>query len=165
MIDYYISNYGRNGIILDTNLLLLMLVGAYSPDYISDYKRTQKYTREDYEWICLILKYFAKVVITPQILAEVWNFAEKIPDYHLVEFIKSSVKALEIIEEIYIEKQVILSNTDELQYVGVSDLSIIHAAKRGNYVIFTDDLRSYHCFMTNEVPSINLNHIRTSNWL
>lgn len=165
MIDYCIKKHGKFGIIIDTNLLLLLLIGEYSPQYICHYKRTQKYSIEDFEWICLILKYFSKVVVTPHILAEVWNFAEKIPEHHLVDFIKSSIEQLSLFDEDYIDKETILRDKDQLKYIGVTDLSIIYAAKQGNYVVLTDDLRAYNSYMINEVTALNLNHIRTEEWL
>lgn len=59
----------------------------------------------------------------------------------------------------------ILCETATLRFVGVTDLSIIIAAKKDNYLIFTDDLRTFSSFSYHEVSAINLNHIRTSQWL
>ncbi|CAN2041225.1 PIN domain-containing protein [Candidatus Magnetomoraceae bacterium gMMP-15] len=167
MLDYYIKKHRNYGIILDTNLLLLYLVGSYSLEFISKYKRTHQYTIEEYEWIQIITSYFVKIVITPHILAEIWNFIEKLNDHILASFINSAVKSLELFEEDYICKNKILSDPKALKFIGVTDLSVIIAAKKGNYLIFTDDLRAFSAFLQHEVNAINLNHIRTrtSKWL
>ena len=44
-----VKKHRANGLLLDTNLLVLFLVGRANKRRIADFKRTQAYTVEDYE--------------------------------------------------------------------------------------------------------------------
>ena len=104
MVDEYIKRHGNCGIILDTNLLLLFLVGSYDVKLIKKYKRTLKYSEEEYEWIVIVVSSFSTIVVTPHILAEVWNFIEKINDNILLAFIENAIKMLNVFSEDYVPK-------------------------------------------------------------
>ena len=65
-------------LILDTPILLLYLVGSYDINFISHFKRTHKYTKEDYKYIKQIIHRARKIYITPQIVAEVSNHSLEI---------------------------------------------------------------------------------------
>jgi len=62
-------------------------------------------------------------VITPHVLAEVSNLAEKQP-MNFGDFIKSCVKAMEGIDEVYISKEKILDTKEVLKF-GVADTSLL----------------------------------------
>ena len=58
---YNILDKHRNsGVLFDTNLLLLLAVGDYSSDRIATFKRTQKFTAQDYMLVTKLLHYFTK---------------------------------------------------------------------------------------------------------
>ena len=69
MIETYIRQYRRKGIIVDTNLLLLVLIGG-TPS-IAGFKRTSGYTTKDYKLLLNVIDQFEKLISTPHILAEV----------------------------------------------------------------------------------------------
>lgn len=71
MIEAYIKQYRRKGIIVDTNLLLLALIGGTSS--IGEFKRTRGYSDEDYQLLLKVIDQFETLVSTPHILAEVSN--------------------------------------------------------------------------------------------
>ena len=60
-------------LILDTNLLILVLVGLFDINSIGTFKRTNKYSERDYNNLIDIVKQFPKLVITPHIFAEISN--------------------------------------------------------------------------------------------
>jgi hypothetical protein len=43
-----IQKYARSGILLDTNILLLLCIGLYDHELITTFKRTQLFVKEDY---------------------------------------------------------------------------------------------------------------------
>lgn len=47
-IDSLWARYRQKGILVDTNILLLWFVGAVNRDRISQFKRTQKFSPEDF---------------------------------------------------------------------------------------------------------------------
>jgi len=164
MLKEYLRIHRPFGILLDTNILLLYLIGSFNTDYIREFNRTAMYDAEDFEWVIRYSSFFEKVVITPHILTEVWHFVKKVRNDYLSYFIESSVNAFEVFKEDYVDKKLILQDKS-LQYVGVTDLSIIIASKTENYLVLTDDLRAYATFLANDVHAINVNQLKSESWL
>lgn len=72
-----IHKYQSKGVLVDTNLLLLLAIGNYSKDRIETCKRTRQFTREDYELLCKILASFRTRITTANILTETDNLARQ----------------------------------------------------------------------------------------
>ena len=64
-----------SSVLVDSNLLLLYLVGLTNKDRIPLFKRTQKYTVAEFELLVRLLAIFKKIVTTPQVIAEVSTLA------------------------------------------------------------------------------------------
>ncbi len=76
MADYYIEllkKYYSKGILIDTNLLLIFIIGMCDKNYIATFKRTKTFSSEDYDILFHILQPFCKIITTPNILTEVSN--------------------------------------------------------------------------------------------
>lgn len=84
MIEAYIKQYRRKGIIVDTNLLLLALIGGTSS--IVEFKRTCGYSDADYQLLLKVIDQFEKLVSTPHILAEVSNLTNGLHGNKLRDF-------------------------------------------------------------------------------
>ncbi len=67
-------------VLLDTNLLLLYLVGSCAPEWILRHKRTASYRLEEFKPLCEILSRGRNLVVTPNILTETSNLARQIGD-------------------------------------------------------------------------------------
>ncbi len=126
-------------VITDTSPLLLLLMGLYDKNAIGDFKRlSPKYDSEDYD---LVLQFVArrKIIVTPQVLSEVSNFATKeLKQNKFSEFIEGNKPTLEKILEKYIPKADILASKEVVKF-GFTDTSIILAAKENNALVLTDD--------------------------
>ncbi len=68
----------RGVVVVDANLLVLLVVGTASKEYIARHKRLTDYTAEDFELLGLILSDFSEIVLLPHILTEVSNIARQI---------------------------------------------------------------------------------------
>lgn len=129
----------RKTIITDTSPLLLLLIGSYDKSTIKGFKRLSRYDSDDFE---LLFQFVAtrKVIVTPQILAEVSNFVKMLKDNPdtFSEIIGKNKELLEKLCEKYIPKNDILSS-QELVRFGFTDVSIIVAAKENDALVLTDD--------------------------
>ena len=67
--DPLLAKYRRKGVILDTNLLLLLLVGRFVPHAIGEFKllQNQGFTSADFELLRRLVSTFSTVVVTPHI--------------------------------------------------------------------------------------------------
>ncbi len=158
-----VRKHGSHGIIIDTNLLLLYLVGVYDLSFIAKFKRTRKYSIEDFNAVSGLAENFRELVTTPQILAEISNLSFQMPESKIGKYFTCLVGVLEKAREHYVEKnQLIRSNL--LARIGFTDVSIIEAAKQANYLVLTDDLKAAGYLQASRCDVINLNHIRTIQW-
>ncbi len=154
--DDLIHAYSSPGILIDANLLLLLLIGERDPSRITNFKRTSKYSKEDYEFLKMFLQPFHHVFTTPNILTEVDNLLSK----ELREVCFSHFfKIIQGADERYI------ASLDTMQQAGVnrlglSDIGIVSVAKCGCLVI-TDDLDLYLHLAACGIPVANFNHMRS----
>lgn len=134
-----ILKYKEKGILLDTNILLLLLVGLCNPSYIKDCKRIKKYTEDDFRLLLGIVKSFSRLIVTPHILAEVSNFSDKMfRGKQLPQYFSVFVKNLTESKESYHEKKYILKNKF-LPKVGVADVSMFILARNKKYLVITGE--------------------------
>ncbi len=75
-----VTKYRRQGILVDTNLLLLFCVGAHDPNQIEKFKRTRTYIKDDFELLAHFLAAFDKVITTPNILTEVNSLSNQLSE-------------------------------------------------------------------------------------
>ena len=61
------------GYLVDTNLLLLFVVGSESPDLISKHRRLESYSEEDYSTLYSLLNQSNGMFVTPNTLTEASN--------------------------------------------------------------------------------------------
>jgi hypothetical protein len=79
MLELLISKHRENGLLIDSNLLLLLVVGLYDRRRIENFKRTSAYTLGDFQRIGRLQQSFAKLWTTPNILTEVDNLGRQLP--------------------------------------------------------------------------------------
>ena len=82
-VAYYRS---RHGILVDTNLLIVLLVGATRPSLLKSLEVTSAYDADDVELISDLLGNNPRLIITPQVITEVSNLAGKIHGDDRVSF-------------------------------------------------------------------------------
>jgi rRNA-processing protein FCF1 len=122
--------------IIDTNLLVLLLIGLDNPRTIKSHDRTSKYNLEDFEMVKAIFYNALKVYITPHILSEISNLTDKQwNNYDLFNIFKALAKAQ---IEIYTPKETLL-DFQFLPQIGITDTSLYFAAKETHSIVLTDD--------------------------
>lgn len=136
-----IAQYRDKGILIDTNLLLVLLVGNVDRRQVGRIGRTEKYTREDYERITDVLGYFNRFIIVPQVLTEAGNMlkrncptASTLLDLSLE--LSRFVHAVATRESRSSSKRITIHPAFE--ELGYADAAILNAAA-GRHLVFTDD--------------------------
>ena len=76
--DELVAKYRNKGILIDTNLLVLLVTGMFRRQRISKFSRTRKYTPEDFDWLLALVSLFARRIVTPHIVAETDNLARQL---------------------------------------------------------------------------------------
>lgn len=160
MNDYaldLLERYGNRGVLVDTNLLLLYIVGSVDIKLIKEFKRTNIFEENDYLSVAGYIEKFAVKVTTPNILTEVSNFLGQISKQRDLCFyaLKESISAM---EENYIPSVEIAENDSFIKF-GLTDASIAEISKK-RYAVFTADLPLYHYLSSKGFDVLNYNHIR-----
>lgn len=155
--DELVKKYRTKGIFVDTNLMLLLLVGLYNPARIATFKRTQQFTVNDYALLLGILGLFDRKVTTPNVITEVDNLSRQMPsnEHKIV-----AAKMLELcggLFEVYWPSRDAMTH---FQYanVGLTDVGMILGA--GDCLVLTDDFALAGRLQYLKYDVLNLNHLR-----
>jgi len=155
----------KKGIIVDTNIMLLFLVGCYDINYIEQFKRTMKYTKEEYYFVRELLTFYYKdkIFTSPHIITEISNFSLNIQGNRINKYFDFFIKIFNDVCEIYIEKNKIIE-FKELPKFGITDIGIFKIAKEKNLLVLTDDFRLSSYLSDNCINALNLRTISPYLW-
>jgi hypothetical protein len=147
---------GKSELIIDTNLLLLLVIGAVEGGrHISTSNRLNKFTIKDYDLILKIMDNYKAVAITPYIATEVSNLIDLDG--------RASDLAYNIAGVLFSQFNQINSNIiDDVSHpafpvFGITDCSLIKLAE--DYVILTDDNR-----LLNSLYDSNFENVLPFEW-
>jgi len=158
-----VSKYKNKGLLIDTNLLLVYFIGSYDRRRLSTFKRTIKYSLDDYAIITTFVEHFRVLVTTPHILTEVGNLSNALPDEFKENYYQEFKKQVTVLNEIY-EPSIKICDCECFGRLGLTD-SCITLLSKGKYLVFTDDLPLSSHLRSLNVDVLNLNHIKSKSWL
>ena len=164
VLEKAIFKHASRGILVDTNLLLLFLIGIFGENHIKEFKKIQKYSIEDFNIVNNIIRRFSRINVTPQILAEISNLSKQMYKSNLKQYFLYLIDRIRRSKEIYINKNDLLLVPELLPKYGFTDLSILESAKVTKCLVFTDDFQLVGFLRKKKVVVINLNEIRTELW-
>lgn len=70
----------RGAVVIDTNLMVLLIVGSASREYIPKHKHLSGYTVDDFDMLGLLLSEFSDIVLLPHIVSEVSSLSRQIDE-------------------------------------------------------------------------------------
>ena len=161
-VNKLFSRYRDKGILIDSNLLLLYFIGKFDSSQIPKFKRTAKFTLEDFHLLLSVFRRFKRVVTTPNILTEVSNLANQLADHLKEAFYSEFSKQISVFDERYTSSVSICSQEHFIKF-GLTDSGIIKSAAN-EYLILTDDFKLANFLEKRNADVINFNHIRTLGW-
>jgi hypothetical protein len=155
-----IAKYRGKGVLLDTNLMVLLAVGLYKCERISSFKRTDQYTARDFSLVADIISKFDRRITTPHILAETDNLTRQLPtrEHRAVAAIMAPL--VETLFEIYSPSAEAVRH-QRYSTLGLTDCVTI--ASTADILVITDDLTLSSILTHLGRDAININHIRTLN--
>jgi len=145
-------------IILDSNLLVLLIVGLTDPNLISKHKRTKSYEKEDFDLLAKILSKYDQVVVTPHILTETSNLVSQIGEPTMSLLRKTLLALLEEQKEVFQESIDIGKHTSFIR-LGLTDCAILNIIK-SELPLITVDLDLYLMAVKENENTVNFNHLR-----
>ena len=152
----------RETLFVDTNLLLVLIVGAMDGTQIERFKRTRAYSPGDYALLAEFVGGFQRMLNTPNVLTEVSNLLGQLAE----PLRRRALLALGIltgqIEERFHASRELVSEP-RFPLLGLADASIIRAVDQ-DVTVLTDDLALYLHLSGAGVEAINFNHLRSGSW-
>lgn len=151
------------GLLVDTNLLVLFIVGRVNRNRIDNFKRTSKYSKEDYDLLLSVLGRVTKPLYTvAHVLAEVSNLTVLSgPERVLArQILKETVAVLHEAEM----SSVRASGAKEYPTLGLVDAAIATVARENDCAVLTDDLDLYLSLINQGIPAFSFAHMQAREW-
>jgi hypothetical protein len=146
-------------IILDTNLLVLLVVGLADEKLISKHKRIQKnFMLEDFELLKLFLEPYQQIVVTPHILAETSNLVSLIGDPDKSRIMRILGAFIGELEEIQHPSKSAV-NSPHFVRLGLTDCMILEILQE-DLPLLTVDFDLYFQALSSGRDVFNFNHLR-----
>ena len=145
---------------VDTNLLLLLVVGLVNSEFIRDYDRTQSkgFTIGDFETLKRLLAMFNVIVTTPHILTETCNFLFQIKGDYGRSVATAFAQFVVRCRERRPESRKLVTADGFLKF-GLTDASILDI-KPQRHLVVSVDAELVNRLLYRGVDAINFNHLR-----
>jgi hypothetical protein len=156
-----LRRYRRAGVLVDTNVLLLLVVGAYDRALVPRFKRTAQYTLEDFDLAMHLTRRFARVVTTAGILTEVSNLAGQLGGEVRAACFAVFARNIQLLDEHAVASAAV-ARTPEFVRFGLTDAAIL-AVAQDRYPVLTDDFRLAGYMESRDLPVLNFTHLRAPN--
>lgn len=154
-------------LLLDTNLLVLLVVGLTDRELILKHKRTRTFEPADYDLLLEILASVDTVVVTPHVLAEASNLLAQIGEPTLSTLRATFAALVEVQEEIYVAARESVRQP-AFPRLGLTDTAILELVAEidnSQLALLTTDVGLYlEAAKTNPLAE-NFNHIRQARLL
>ncbi len=160
-LEQIVENKNKyKGLIIDTNLLLLFLVGSYDENQILSFNRLKKFSKEDFYLIDKFVTLFSdKILITPHIITEICNLSDSLnknKNYGFFKFLETQIEKYK--EENLFSITLIKNDNAAFYKFGLADSGIIDLAKQNSLVV-TDDLALYHMIIERGFDALNFTRL------
>jgi len=152
------ENSRSRGVLVDTNLLVLLMVGSVNRRRIEQFKRTRTYTAADYDLLIAVLNDFPKKYVVPHLLGEVSNLI----DLGGAELLMAKAvlkNAIGNVEEIRLPS-IDACDVDVYPRLGLTDAAICLLVEECGCSFLTDDLDLYVALAKKGAAVANFNYLR-----
>jgi hypothetical protein len=159
-----ICKHRQSGILVDTNLLLLLMIGAVDDKLIGG-KRTERYTVEHYRALTNLLKNFQHLITTPHILTEVSNLGGtaltgKFREALFIMLVVPGLFRIETIADYVVEQHIPRLEVGARHIIrfGLTDAVIAKLCER-KILLISDDFNLYGMITGQGGEAINFSHV------
>jgi len=144
-------------LLVDTNLLLLYLVGHVDRDLALRFKNTQQFSREDFEWLCRFVGR-RKLVATPHVLTEVSNLGGQLSGAKKERFFEVLAASIPNLDERLVPSREAVGAAVYHQ-LGLTDAAIERVAQ-SKVEILSTDAPLVHRLQARKFAALNFWHLR-----
>ena len=149
-------------VLIDTNLLVLFVVGFSDKSLITRHKRTSAFVEEDYHVLCQFLSAFQVVMVTPNILTEASNLLSQAQQPTRETVLGTLASLIGRTREEYVASKEACKEKEFIR-LGLTDSAILRRADAVDCVL-TVDLSLYLALERSGHNAVNFNHLRVAGW-
>jgi hypothetical protein len=146
------------GLILDTNLLLLFVVGSTSQGLISKHKRLRAYSETDFDLLTELISCAPNVIVTPNTLTETSNLIGYIDEPARTRIFEGFRALIQSSDEHYCESRQAVARKEFIR-LGLTDSVLLHETA-DSFTLLTADLDLYLAAAHAGYQVQNFNHLR-----
>lgn len=148
-----------NSVLIDTNLLVLLIVGSVDRKLIEKHRRTRQFVTRDYDELCELLAPYDEIWITVHCLAETSNLLKQAGSGRVRDdlMLKLAVFCAQS-RESYLPKERVTADECFVR-LGVADTGFVQKSKRVDQSI-TVDVDLYLTISRLGRNVVNFNHVR-----
>ena len=157
-----LAAYAGKGVLLDSNLLLLLVVGMSDRQQVARFKRLNIFAVEDFDLLVAITAAFRHVYVTPNVVTEVSNLAGALFGESKRRCFEMLRALLQKAEELIIESRV-ASEHDMFVEFGVTD-AVLGICAGDPPLVLTVDFPLARILAARGRPVVNVNHLRHRYW-
>jgi hypothetical protein len=149
-------------VVLDTNILVLLVVGQTSRDYIGKHKRPKAFTVRDYDLLMSILRQASSLRFTPNTLTVACNLLSQIGEPARSDSLKKFAAIISKFDETCIESR---SGTEpeEFTRLGLTESVLLLLSNNPSLILITADLGLCLAAGKRGLNALNFNHHREFN--
>ena len=153
----------RRGVLVDSNLLLLLFIGKTERALIPRFKRTHRYSVGDFDSLCAFVDRSLPLVTTPNGLTEVSNLAGALNGELLANFrvVFADIVGARSSAEKYRQSRLVAA-TQPFHIAGLADAAMIEIARADGHLLLTDDRRLAELAAAKGVAVARLDEIRAA---
>lgn len=147
-------------VVVDTNLLVLFVVGKASRSFIAKHKRLTEFVTEDYDALVRILENASDLLVTPHVLAETSNLVGYIAEPARTEVMRVLQTLILTATEVTVASKVAAERKEFIR-LGLTDTVLLEATAQ-EVVLLSSDLALCIAAETTGKLAMNFNHVRDS---
>lgn len=157
-----IETMAASGIFVDTNLLVLLVIGLTDKNLISRHKRVnRRFNAGDFELLCRLLNQYPRLLVTPNTLTEASNLLAQHREPQKSRILDKLAELITVSHEIYVESGV-ASRNNTFNRLGLTDAALLEEISAYKPLL-TVDVNLYYAGLTKgSNASLNFEHLRFS---
>jgi hypothetical protein len=153
-----IQQYRRKGLLLDSNLLLLLVAGRHDRRLLTSFGRVKEFGPSNFDLLDDIVRKFDRLITTPHVLTEVNGLSNKIPGRDRYGYFNTLKQVAADMDE-HAVPFATLSESIAYQRLGVADAAIEIVAEQG-YMVLSIDLNLVVSLQSRRIAAFNFNNVR-----
>jgi len=135
-------------ILIDTNALVILIIGQIDSKLINSHRRTSIYEEQDYYDLITVIKDYKKLVVLPNVWTEVDNLLNNFGGEQKYKYIVAIKETIKSSSEKYINSLIGI-DSDSFFDLGLTDSLLLNFAKECEFLITSDSSLSDYALASN----------------